>query len=433
MDSRCGSVETCRNAFAHFRALCESIDYVQQCLESEIMASLTLKSVKKIYPHSEVDTKKKKKKKKNDEPEKEKVNLQITDQGVVAVQEFNLEIKDKEFIVLVGPSGCGKSTTLRMIAGLEEISEGELWIDDRMVNDVAPKDRDIAMVFQSYALYPHMTVYDNMAFALKLRHTPKDEIERAVHQAAEILDITQYLNRKPKALSGGQRQRVAIGRAIVRNPKVMLMDEPLSNLDAKLRNQMRAEIIKLRQRIDTTFIYVTHDQTEAMTLGDRIVIMKDGFIQQIGTPQQVFNHPYNLFVAEFIGSPKMNIFDAKLIKQNGKYAVNLGGLIVELSEDKQANLERNKVAEQDIKLGVRPEHIVLEQGLTGTVDVSELMGSSVHLHVNSLGMDVVMVVSTMNMTGAEVDALNHGSNINYTFPGHVCHVFHKETGINLEA
>ena len=273
------------------------------------MASLTLKNVKKIYPYSGDDAKKKKK----GEPVK-KTNLQITDKGVVAVQEFNLEIADKEFIVLVGPSGCGKSTTLRMIAGLEEISEGELYIGDRLVNDVAPKDRDIAMVFQNYALYPHMTVYDNMAFALKLRHTPKDEIDKAVKQAAEILDITQYLGRKPKALSGGQRQRVAIGRAIVRSPQVMLMDEPLSNLDAKLRNQMRAEIIKLRERINTTFIYVTHDQTEAMTLGDRIVIMKDGFIQQIGTPQEVFNHPYNLFVATFIGTPQMNMFEnAKLV------------------------------------------------------------------------------------------------------------------------
>nr|MBQ8244259.1 ATP-binding cassette domain-containing protein [Oscillospiraceae bacterium] len=225
------------------------------------------------------------------ERQEEKAKLQVTEQGVVAVQEFNLEIADKEFVVLVGPSGCGKSTTLRMIAGLEEISDGELWIGDKLCNDVAPKDRDIAMVFQSYALYPHMTVYENMAFALKLRHTPKDEIDRKVKEAAEILDITQYLGRKPKALSGGQRQRVAIGRAIVRDPKVMLMDEPLSNLDAKLRNQMRAELIKLRERIDTTFIYVTHDQTEAMTLGDRIVIMKDGFIQQIGTPQQVFHHP----------------------------------------------------------------------------------------------------------------------------------------------
>ena len=397
------------------------------------MASMTLKNVMKIYPHNGDDAKKAKKAKKGEVKEEKKVNLQITEKGVVAVQQFNLEIKDKEFIVLVGPSGCGKSTTLRMIAGLEEISEGELYIGDRLVNDVAPKDRDIAMVFQNYALYPHMTVYENMAFALKLRHTPKDEIDKAVKQAAEILDITQYLGRKPKALSGGQRQRVAIGRAIVRNPQVMLMDEPLSNLDAKLRNQMRAEIIKLRQRIDTTFIYVTHDQTEAMTLGDRIVIMKDGFIQQIGTPQEVFNHPYNLFVAEFIGSPKMNIFDAKLVKVDGKYAVELGGMVTVLSDDKQAALAKNNVAEQEIKLGVRPEHIVLEAGLEGTVDVSELMGSSVHLHVTSMGRDVVMVVSTMNMTGAEVAALNHGSKVSFSFPGHVCHVFNKETGVNLEA
>ena len=397
------------------------------------MASLTLKNVKKIYPFNGDDAKKKKRKKKNDEPEKEKANLQITDKGVVAVQEFNLEIQDKEFIVLVGPSGCGKSTTLRMIAGLEEISEGELYIGDRLVNDVAPKDRDIAMVFQNYALYPHMTVYDNMAFALKLRHTPKAEIARAVTQAAEILDITQYLGRKPKALSGGQRQRVAIGRAIVRNPQVFLMDEPLSNLDAKLRNQMRAEIIKLRERINTTFIYVTHDQTEAMTLGDRIVIMKDGFIQQIGTPQEVFNHPYNLFVAEFIGSPKMNIFDAELVKENDQYAVRLANLTVTLSEDKQAALKANNVEPQPIRLGVRPEHITLGQGIDGRVDVSEMMGSSVHLHVTSMGRDVVMVVSTMNMTGAEVAALSNGSPVQFSFPGHVCHLFDRENGINLEA
>ncbi len=399
------------------------------------MATLTLKNIKKVYPHNGDEAKKSKKKKKNeDQPEKEKVNLQITEEGVVAVQEFNLEIKDKEFIVLVGPSGCGKSTTLRMIAGLEEISDGELYIGDKLVNDVAPKDRDIAMVFQNYALYPHMTVYDNMAFALKLRHTPKDEIDKAVKRAAEILDITQYLGRKPKALSGGQRQRVAIGRAIVRNPQAMLMDEPLSNLDAKLRNQMRAEIIKLRQRIDTTFIYVTHDQTEAMTLGDRIVIMKDGFIQQIGTPQEVFNNPYNLFVAEFIGSPKMNIFDAKLVKVDGKYAVSVGELTTVLSEEKQAKLAANNVAaDRPVKLGVRPEHIVLEKGLQGTVDVSELMGSSVHLHVTALDQDVVIVVSTMNMTGAEVAALTTGAALDFSFPGHVCHVFDPETGINLEA
>lgn len=395
------------------------------------MASLTLKNIKKVYPFNGDDAKKKKKKK--GEPEK-KNNLQITDEGVVAVQEFNLEIKDKEFIVLVGPSGCGKSTTLRMIAGLEEISGGELYIGDRLVNDVAPKDRDIAMVFQNYALYPHMTVYENMAFALKLRHAPKDEIDKKVKEAAEILDITQYLGRKPKALSGGQRQRVAIGRAIVRNPQVMLMDEPLSNLDAKLRNQMRAEIIKLRERINTTFIYVTHDQTEAMTLGDRIVIMKDGFIQQIGTPQEVFSHPYNLFVAGFIGTPQMNLFDAKLVKQNGKYAVKLDKLTVELSEDKQAALSAKNVAEQDVVLGVRPEHITLEnEGIEAKVDVSEMMGSSVHLHVTAMGRDVVLVVSTMNMTGAEVAALTGGANVKFNFAGHVCHVFNKETGINLEA
>ena len=397
------------------------------------MASLTLKNIKKIYPLSGDDAKKKKKKK-GEEQEEKKVNLQVTDKGVVAVQEFNLEIHDKEFVVLVGPSGCGKSTTLRMIAGLEEISEGELYIGDRLVNDVAPKDRDIAMVFQSYALYPHMTVYDNMAFALKLRHEPKAEIERRVKEAAEILDITQYLGRKPKALSGGQRQRVAIGRAIVRDPQVMLMDEPLSNLDAKLRNQMRAEIIKLRKRINTTFIYVTHDQTEAMTLGDRIVIMKDGFIQQIGTPQDVFDHPYNLFVAGFIGTPQMNFFDAKLVKKDGKYAVDLAGYVVTLSDEKQKRLQANNVAEQDITLGVRPDHVALDpSGVPAKVDVHEMMGATVHLHVTALGRDVVLIVPTKDLTGAEVSALSAGTCVNFTFGGNVCHVFNKETGINLEA
>ena len=396
-----------------------------------IMASVILKNIKKVYPFNGDDAKKAKKKKEYQKSERRNT-LEVTDEGVVAVQEFNLEIQDKEFIVLVGPSGCGKSTTLRMVAGLEEISGGELYIDGKIVNDVAPKDRDIAMVFQNYALYPHMTVYDNIAFALKLRKTPKDEIDRKVKEAAEILDITQYLGRKPKALSGGQRQRVAIGRAIVREPKVLLMDEPLSNLDAKLRNQMRAEIIKLRKRINATFIYVTHDQTEAMTLGDRIVIMKDGFIQQIGTPQEVFNHPYNLFVAEFIGSPKMNIFDAKLVKQDGKYAVELGGMTVVLADEKQEKLAKNNVQEQQIKLGVRPEHITLGQGISGKVDVSELMGSSVHLHVNSMDRDVVVIVSTMNMTGEEVSALTGGNQVEFSFSGHVCHIFDQETGINLE-
>ena len=282
------------------------------------MATVSLRNVKKIYPF--VSGENKKKKKKDDKEEEGKAKLQITEQGVVAVQEFSLDIADKEFIVLVGPSGCGKSTTLRMVAGLEEITEGELYIDGKLMNDVAPKDRDIAMVFQNYALYPHMTVYENMAFSLKLRKERKDVIDKKVREAAEILDITQYLDRKPKALSGGQRQRVAIGRAIVRDPAVFLMDEPLSNLDAKLRNQMRAEIIKLRERINTTFIYVTHDQTEAMTLGDRIVIMRDGYIQQIGTPQEVFNNPRNLFVAGFIGTPQMNFFDAQLVREDKKRA-----------------------------------------------------------------------------------------------------------------
>ena len=266
------------------------------------MADVVLKNIKKVYPNIEP------KKKKKGEPEKEKKNnLLVTEEGVLAVHDFNLEIKDNEFIVLVGPSGCGKSTTLRMIAGLEEISGGELYIDGKLMNDIPPKDRDIAMVFQNYALYPHMTVYENMAFGLKLRHVDPQEIDRKVKEAAEILDITQYLDRKPKALSGGQRQRVAIGRAIVRSPKVFLMDEPLSNLDAKLRNQMRAEIIKLRQRIDTTFIYVTHDQTEAMAMADQIVLMDKGRIMQEASPEVIYHDPNNAFTAQFIGTPPMNI------------------------------------------------------------------------------------------------------------------------------
>ena len=244
--------------------------------------------------------------------------------GVVAVSDFNLEIEDKEFIILVGPSGCGKSTTLRMIAGLEEISEGDLYIGDRRVNDVVPKDRDIAMVFQNYALYPHMTVFENMAFGLKLRKMPKAEIKRRVEEAAKILDISYLLERKPKALSGGQRQRVALGRAIVREPRVFLLDEPLSNLDAKLRAQMRTEITKLHQRLGTTFIYVTHDQTEAMTMGTRIVVMKDGFIQQVDTPQNLYEKPCNLFVAGFMGSPQMNFIDATVEEKDGKYSLSIG-------------------------------------------------------------------------------------------------------------
>ena len=393
------------------------------------MATVSLKHIQKIYPHSDV----KKKKKQKGQPEK-KNNLKVTEAGVIAVDDFNLEIADKEFIVLVGPSGCGKSTTLRMVAGLEDITSGELVIDGKVVNDVAPKDRDIAMVFQSYALYPHKTVYENMAFSLRLKKLPKDEIDRKVREAAEILDITQYLDRKPKALSGGQRQRVAIGRAIVRNPKVFLMDEPLSNLDAKLRNQMRAEIIKLRQRIDTTFIYVTHDQTEAMTSGDRIVIMKDGVIQQTGTPQQVFNHPENLFVAGFIGMPQMNFFDAELVKNDGEYAVKLGPATVTLSEDKQRRLREKNVAPQTVTLGVRPENISLteaEDGVSGAVDVSEMMGSEVHLHLNAEGKDTVIIVPTITL-GENAGKFTPGSTLKFTFGGNVAHVFSKETERNLE-
>ena len=392
------------------------------------MATVQLKNIKKVYPYISGEQKKSRKKA-DDQPEKKKVNLQITDEGVVAVQQFSLDIADKEFIVLVGPSGCGKSTTLRMVAGLEEITDGELLIDGKLVNDIPPKDRDIAMVFQNYALYPHMTVYENMAFSLKLRHVPKAEIDKKVKEAAEILDITQYLNRKPKALSGGQRQRVAIGRAIVRAPKVMLMDEPLSNLDAKLRNEMRAEIIKLRKRIDTTFIYVTHDQTEAMTLGDRIVIMKDGYIQQIGTPQEVFNHPANLFVAGFIGMPVMNFFDAELIREGNKYFVEVGGFRQELAPEKEERLYNNDVQSQAITLGVRPEHTdVGDSGVAATVEVSEMMGSSVHLHVNADGHDVIIIVPTVDMKGN----YDMGDTVHFSFKGNVAHVFSKATEKNLE-
>ena len=384
------------------------------------MSEVTLKNIKKIYPFAED--------KKDKKAETRKTNLQVTKDGVVAVQEFNLDIADKEFIVLVGPSGCGKSTTLRMIAGLEEISSGELYIDGEYMNDVAPKDRDIAMVFQSYALYPHMTVYDNMAYSLKIKRTPKKEIDRKVREAAEILDITEYLQRKPKALSGGQRQRVAIGRAIVRDPKVLLMDEPLSNLDAKLRNQMRAELIKLRKRINTTFVYVTHDQTEAMTLGDRIVVMKDGFIQQIGTPQEVYDHPSNLFVSGFIGTPQMNYFDAKLEKENGEYVVNVKGYKVVLSEEKQARLAAKGVEPCDVTLGVRPDNMILgEGGINGKVEVSELMGPSCHLHLDIDGKDAIAIVPT---EGRAIDYTN--KDVSLTFTGNVCHLFSKEDERNLE-
>ena len=389
------------------------------------MAEVVLKNIKKVYPLQE--NKKGLFGKKKDTANKSS-NLQITDEGVVAVQDFNIDIKDNEFIVLVGPSGCGKSTTLRMVAGLEDISGGELYIDGRLCNDVEPKDRDIAMVFQSYALYPHLTVYDNIAFPLKIAKISKEEIDKKVKEAAETLDITQYLNRKPKNLSGGQRQRVAIGRAIVRNPKVLLMDEPLSNLDAKLRNQMRAEIIKLRQKIDTTFIYVTHDQVEAMTLGDRIVVMKDGFVQQIGTPQEVFDHPANLFVSGFIGTPQMNYFDAKLVIKNGSYFVDVDDQEFELSKEKQDRLKAKGVKEQDITLGVRPDHMVLaDKGIKAKVDVSELMGTSVHLHVTALGRDVIAIVPT---EGRKIELV--GQEIHLTFSGNVANLFSKEDENNLE-
>lgn len=400
------------------------------------MASVSLRNVKKVYPLIAAEGKRRKNKNRN--PEKEdQANLQVTAEGVVAVQDFNLDIADKEFIVLVGPSGCGKSTTLRMIAGLEEITQGELYIGDRLMNNVEPKDRDIAMVFQNYALYPHMTVYENLAFALKQKKIPKAEIQRRVQEAADILDIKEYLDRKPKNLSGGQRQRVAIGRAIVRDPQVFLMDEPLSNLDAKLRNQMRAEIIKLRKRIHTTFVYVTHDQTEAMTLGDRIVIMKDGFIQQIGTPQQVFDHPANQFVAGFIGSPQMNFFPAKLLPTTNGYNVELASVQVALPAEKAAILSAAGYGEQEIILGLRPEHLTLcpstaPGAIPAIVDVYELMGSVIHLHVETAGQSAVLLAQAMDGQGRLQMDFASGAALWYAFPGYAAHLFHAETGENLE-
>ncbi len=353
----------------------------------------------------------------------------VYENGYVGTHDVNITIADKEFIVLVGPSGCGKSTTLRMVAGLEDITEGELYIDGKLMNDVAPKDRDIAMVFQSYALYPQMTVYQNMAFSLELRKTPKDEIDRKVREAAEILEITQYLDRKPAALSGGQRQRVAIGRAMVRDPKVFLMDEPLSNLDAKLRNQMRAEIIKLRQRINTTFIYVTHDQTEAMTLGDRIVIMKDGYVNQIGTPVEVFNKPVNLFVAGFIGMPVMNFFDnCKLVLEDGVYYAEIRGVRFKLSDFQQKALKQNGVGTCDIVAGIRPQHITVGEGdLHATVEVSEMMGSEYNIHARSNEDEVVMVVPTV---GLDAD-VSMGAKVSFTTQPDLIQLFDKATGNNL--
>ena len=360
----------------------------------------------------------------------------IYDNKVTAVHDFNLEIADKEFIVLVGPSGCGKSTTLRMVAGLEEISDGDLFIDDILMNNVAPNERDIAMVFQNYALYPHMTVYGNMAFALKLKKTPKEEIDAKVKNAAEILGITDYLKRKPKALSGGQCQRVAIGRAIVREPKVFLMDEPLSNLDAKLRNQMRAELIKLRHRINTTFIYVTHDQTEAMTLGDRIVVMKDGYIMQIGTPRQVYDRPENLFVAGFIGSPQMNFFDGQLERVGNSFSLTVNCTPVQMAEEIQRELLAADIQSRNVKFGVRPEHIRFaaseaDNALSGTVDVCERMGGEVHFHLCTEGGEVVLRVPAVELTDEHQDNCNYGNKVSYTLLSRHIHLFDPETGINL--
>lgn len=399
------------------------------------MATLSLRNIEKIYPNAQDAPKKKKKlfQKEVKQEAPKKTNLKITDEGVVAVQDFNLEIKDKEFIVLVGPSGCGKSTTLRMVAGLEDITRGELYIDDKLMNNVEPKDRDIAMVFQNYALYPHMTVRANLEFPLKLRKMPKEEMNEKVNQAAEILGITEYLDRKPKALSGGQRQRVAIGRAIVRDPKVLLMDEPLSNLDAKLRNQMRAEIIKLRQRIDSTFIYVTHDQTEAMTLGDRIVIMKDGVVQQVGTPQEVYDHPNNMFVAGFIGVPQMNFYQGKLVKNGNDYSIQVGEATIKLSSDRSKVLASHNIDSKDITVGVRPDHIKLDHVdgamIKGKVDVSEMMGSSVHLHISAEGKDGIIIVPTLDLKDKQFSI---GEPIEFTFDEGVAHLFDVETGENLE-
>ncbi len=378
------------------------------------MASVTLKNIYKKYPGN-----------------------------VVAVTDFNIQIKDKEFIILVGPSGCGKSTTLRMIAGLEEISDGELYIGERLVNDIAPKDRDIAMVFQNYALYPHMTVFENMAFGLKLRKVPKDQIAKKVEEAARILDIAHLLDRKPKALSGGQRQRVALGRAIVREPQVFLLDEPLSNLDAKLRAQMRTEISKLHKKLGTTFIYVTHDQTEAMTMGDRIVVMKDGFIQQIDTPTNLYNNPVNQFVAGFIGSPQMNFIDSKLLKIDGKYVVEFGSedtkttrgvkYTVEVPEAKADAEVLEPMVGKEVVLGIRPECIhdeemFLSTAKTGvidtTVEVTEMMGAETYLYINCEGIPLTARVSPRSTARPQ-------DKIKVALDPNRIHLFDKETEKSL--
>ena len=393
------------------------------------MAEVRLVDIKKIYPNQGGT-----KKKKGDVPEK-KHNLQITEEGVVAVQQFSLDIADREFIVLVGPSGCGKSTTLRMIAGLEEITSGDLFIDGKRMNDVAPKDRDIAMVFQNYALYPHMTVYENMAFSLKLKKLPKAEIDKKVREAAEILDITALLDRKPKALSGGQRQRVALGRAIVRDPKVFLMDEPLSNLDAKLRVQMRTEITKLHQRLQTTFIYVTHDQTEAMTMGDRIVVMKDGIIQQVDTPQNLYDYPCNIFVAGFIGSPQMNFFDAKLVKRADGVWAEFGSNAIKVPDAKVRKLVDESYIGKEVVMGIRPENIHDEERFLSAADnnlveakveVVELMGSETYLYLKVNGKESNVVARVDPRSTSRT-----GDTVKVAFETNRLHFFDKDTELSI--
>lgn len=364
------------------------------------MASITLQNITKRYPGD-----------------------------VIAVKDFNLNINDEEFVVFVGPSGCGKSTTLRMIAGLEEISDGSLYIGDKLVNNVPPKDRDIAMVFQNYALYPHMSVYKNMAFGLKLRKLPKQEIDSKIHEAAKILDIEHLLDRKPRALSGGQRQRVALGRAMVRDSAVFLLDEPLSNLDAKLRNQMRSEITKLHNRLKTTFVYVTHDQTEAMTMGDRIVVMKDGVIQQVDTPQNLYEYPNSVFVASFIGSPQMNFLKASLIEEHGTVGVKLGNIVLPLPTKKVQEIDIDAYLEKEIILGIRPEDlhnedlylsVAAENKIDVTVDIAEMMGAEVFLHFLYQSEHLIAKVPNRSM-------IQTGDTVALAFDMNKAHLFDSKT------
>ncbi len=356
--------------------------------------------------------------------------------GVTAVSDFNLEIKDKEFLVLVGPSGCGKTTTLRMVAGLEEISEGELFIGDQLVNDVAPKDRKIAMVFQNYALYPHMTVFENMAFGLKLNKTPKEEIKRRVEEAARILDITHLLDRKPKALSGGQQQRVALGPAIVRNPAVFLLDEPLSNLDAKLRASMRTELTKIHKKVGTTFVYVTHDQTEAMTMATRIVVMKDGLIQQVDTPQNLYDYPVNIFVAGFIGTPQMNFITSTLEKKGEDLYLTFGNNSVKLPADKANNPALKEYIGQQVVCGIRPECIhdepvhlqaMPDTQIDATVEVTELMGAEIYLYLGFDGQEDATGGKNIIARVSSRSTARAGDSIRVAFDTSRVHIFDKDT------